>query len=258
MDPALSKNFLSLGTFLGMLLFLYCGYFIKRKAKLINFEGLGSIHTALLALLGLLIAFTFTGAYERFDHRRNLIIEEANNIGTAYLRLDLLPEENQPTLREKFRAYTNGRITFYQKLINKEDAIEELEREKILQKDIWNLSVKATQPSEMHSARMLLLPALNQVFDISSTRKNAILTHVPLVIVIALISLSFICSFLIGIGMANSSMINRLHSILFCGIISFFIFIILDIEYPRYGLIRLDKANEALIDVQNGMTTIRE
>lgn len=258
MDPALSKNFLSLGTFLGMLLFLYCGHLIAHKAKSRNFEGLWSIHTALLALLGLLIAFTFTGAYDRFDHRRKLIFEEANNIETAYLRLDLIPKENQPTLREKFRSYINGRITFYQALINKEKALKELEKEQHLQKEIWNLSVEASRTPEMHSSRILLLTALNQMFDISSTRKNAILTHVPSAIVIALIGLSFICAFLVGMGMANSPLINWLHSLLFSGIVSFFIFLILDIEYPRYGLIRLDHANEALIDVKNGMYNVRE
>jgi len=57
--------------------------------------GLGAVEGAVYGLLGLLIAFSFSGAAERFAGRRTLIIEEANAIGTAYLRVDLLPEEAQ-------------------------------------------------------------------------------------------------------------------------------------------------------------------
>jgi hypothetical protein len=55
--------------------------------------------------MGLLIAFTFSGAASRFDTRRQLVVEEANAIGTAYLRLDLLPASAQSALRESFRRY---------------------------------------------------------------------------------------------------------------------------------------------------------
>lgn len=71
---------------------------------------------AVFALLGLLIAFTFSGAATRFDTRRQLIIEETSDIGTAYLRLDLLPVEAQPGLREKFREYVDARLEVYRKL----------------------------------------------------------------------------------------------------------------------------------------------
>jgi len=66
-------------------------------------SGSGAIEGAVFGLMGLLIAFTFFGAAARFDTRRAMVIEEANNIGTAWLRLDLLPVSAQPPLREKFR-----------------------------------------------------------------------------------------------------------------------------------------------------------
>src|SRR5262245_22835515 len=61
--------------------------------------GLGAVEGAVFGLYGLLIAFTFSGAPARFDARRQLIAEEANAIGTAYLRIDLLAAESQPALR---------------------------------------------------------------------------------------------------------------------------------------------------------------
>ena len=83
------------GLFLGMLLFLEIGRRIairrmKEDAGAAG-EGIGAVDGAVFALLGLLIAFTFSGASSRFDTRRQLIVEETNAIGTAYLRVDLLP-----------------------------------------------------------------------------------------------------------------------------------------------------------------------
>jgi hypothetical protein len=72
--------------------------------------GLGAIEAAILALLGLLLAFTFSGAGSRFDARRQLIVDETNAIGTAYLRIDLLTAAAQPELRENFRRYVEARL----------------------------------------------------------------------------------------------------------------------------------------------------
>src|SRR5262249_42430580 len=76
-------------------------------------SGLGAVEAAVLALLGLLLAFTIAGAGGRFDIRRNQIVEEANAIGTAYLRLDVLPAAMQPGLREAFRSYVDTRLAVY-------------------------------------------------------------------------------------------------------------------------------------------------
>ncbi len=63
----------------------------------------GAVEASIFALLGLLIAFTFSGAGDRFEARRELITEEANSIGTAWLRIDLLADADQSALREQFR-----------------------------------------------------------------------------------------------------------------------------------------------------------
>src|SRR5262244_2622299 len=65
--------------------------------------NISSLEAAVFALLGLLIAFTFSGALSRFDVRRAQAVDEANAIGTAYLRIALLPEAVQPSMRDTFR-----------------------------------------------------------------------------------------------------------------------------------------------------------
>src|SRR6266487_5026057 len=105
MSHAVKVFLFTFGLFVGMLLFLELGRRIgirrRQEDSGTTGEGVGAVDGAVFALLGLLIAFTFSGAASRFDTRRQLIIEETNDIGTAYLRLDLLPAEAQPGLREK-------------------------------------------------------------------------------------------------------------------------------------------------------------
>src|SRR5262249_8868795 len=90
---------ITFGLLLGMLLFLEIGrrVAIRRLKKDTGTagEGVGAVDGAVFALLGLLLAFTFSGASSRFDTRRQLIVEETNDIGTAYLRIDLLPTDLQ-------------------------------------------------------------------------------------------------------------------------------------------------------------------
>src|SRR5262245_23735485 len=75
-----------------------------------SLPNVGSLETAVFALLGLLIAFTFSGALSRFDTRRAQVVDEANAMGTAWLRLGLAPVSAQPKLREMFRSYVDSRI----------------------------------------------------------------------------------------------------------------------------------------------------
>ncbi|MCX7347285.1 MAG: hypothetical protein NTU78_16405 [Alphaproteobacteria bacterium] len=83
--------------------------------------GAAAIEGAVFALLGLLIAFTFSGAAARFDERRDLTVQEANAIGTAYLRVDLVPGDLQGALRDAFRRYLDSRVTTYENLSTVED-----------------------------------------------------------------------------------------------------------------------------------------
>ena len=109
-----------MGVFVGILAFLELGRRIgKRGIVQHGVAGLSSTEspqTAVFALLGLLIAFTFSGALSRFDVRRSQAVDEANAIGTAYLRADRLPPSLQPRLRETMREYVDARIETYLKL----------------------------------------------------------------------------------------------------------------------------------------------
>jgi hypothetical protein len=217
--------------------------------------GLGAMQGAVFSLYGLLIAFTFSGAPARFDTRRHLLVEEANAISTAYLRLDLLPAESQPALREQFRKYVDSRLETYGKLPDPQAALMELAESTKLQADIWARAVAATHlPNSYAGADKLVLPALNEMIDITATRTMSMRIHPPLVIFELLFFLALICSLLAGYGMAASKYRSWLHVTAFSVVAVISVFVILEIEYPRTGLFHLETAyDQVLVDVRASM-----
>jgi hypothetical protein len=258
MSHELTVFLLTFGLFLGMLLLLEIGRRVAiRRMKEDSGtagEGVGAVDGAVFALLGLLLAFTFSGASSRFDTRRQLIVEETNDIGTAYLLLDLLPIDLQPSLREMFRRYLDARIEIYRKLPDVAAAKEQLAKTIDLQTQIWRQAVAASvAPRAPPSAPFLLLPALNAMIGITRTRTMASLMHPPTVVFVMLFGLALAASLLAGYGMTGSRVRSWFHMLGFALVMAFAVYVILDIEYPRLGLIRVDAFDQALVDLRASM-----
>ena len=207
-----------------------------------------AIEGAIFALFGLLLAFTFSGAVERYDRHRQLLTEETNAIGTAYLRLDLLPLAAQPALRQLFRDYTNSRLHLYEAV-----SVEVSPASKRLQREIWRQSVAAAAaPGANVDATKILLPALNTVIDIANTRRNAFNMHPPPVVFLLLFVFSGGAAFLGGYSMAARGR-SWFHMFALATAVMLTIYATLEIEYPRRGLIRLKDTDKTLIELRNSM-----
>ena len=243
--------------FVGILLLLEVGRRagkrrIAKDAKA-DMAGIGVIDAAVFALLGLLLAFTFSGAGTRFDSRRQLIVKETNDIGTAYLRVDLLPASAQSALREKFRQYVDARIATF-KASDLRAAREEIARATKMQGEIWTQSLAATRTADVHpDAAKLLLPALNSMIDITTTQTMAMQTHPPIIVFVMLGVLTLVSSVLAGYGMAHGRWRNWIHILCFATVMSVSFYVILDLEYPRLGWIRVDAFDQALVDLRQTM-----
>jgi len=236
--------------FLAMFALVECGRRIGLHRKV---EGLATVEGAVFGLMGLLLAFTFGSAAVRFETRRQLIVEEANDIGTAYLRLDLLPAEAQPKLRDAFRRYVDVRLAVYRRLPDIAAAEADLARMADLQKEIWDGSVAGCREGGSQAASMLLLPALNAMIDITTTRTVAMQTHQPGVIFVMLALVMLACSLLAGFGMGVGGARSWLHVVCFAAVLTIAFYVILDLEYPRIGLIRIDWMDRILEDVRRSM-----
>ncbi len=216
--------------------------------------GVGAVDAAVFGLLGLLIAFSFSGAAARFDARRHLIVEETNHIGTAWQRLDLLPENEQPQLRDLFRRYVDSRLETYRQLPDVAASEMELARSAQLQQEIWTQAVRVSGDHAAHrSAGLLLLPALNSMFDIRSTRVMATRIHPPAIVLVMLAALTLTAATFVGYDMGGGRSRNWLHIVGFAAAMALTVYVILDLEYPRVGLIRVDAADRLLIELRGSM-----
>ena len=258
MKQTLTFCFVVLGLFATVLALLEIGRRIAiRRRKQDNqgtSAGLGVIDGAVFGLMGLIIAFTFSGAATRFDTRRQLIGQEANAIGTAYLRLDLLPAAAQPELREDFRNYLDARLSIYTNLaLDTEAARAEQARAAMLQGKIWAEAVAGCREAGSQATTSLVLSSLNEMIDITTTRFVALQTHPPFAIYWGLLVLVLASALLAGYGMAESKKRNWIHMVIYSAIMATAIYVIFDLEYPRIGLIRIDAADKVLIDLRNSM-----
>jgi hypothetical protein len=187
-----------------------------------------AIENAIFALFGLLLAFTFSGAVERYDRQ--------------------LPPAAQPALRQLFRDYTNSRLHLYDTVSDEVSPATEH-----LQRDIWQQSVAAaTAPGANVDATKILLPALNTMIDITATRRNAFNMHPPQVVFLLLFVFSGGAAFLGGYSMAVHGR-SWFHMFALALAVTLTIYATLEIEYPRRGLIRLTDTDKTLIELRNSM-----
>ena len=213
-----------------------------------------SVEGSVFGLMGLLIAFTFSGAAARFDVRRAQIVQEANCIGTAWLRLDLLAPTAQPLLRENLRQYTDARIAAFQKLPDLAAAQADLTRAAALQNDLWKQAVAACRETEAApGAAVLVLPALNEMFDMATTRTMGARTHVPQEIFGMLVLLVLAGTLLTGYEMGKGKSLNWFHASAFVLVITLAIYVILDYEFPRVGMIRIRGFDDVFTELRQSM-----
>jgi hypothetical protein len=232
--------------FPAMLLLLELGRRLRRRRE--GKKDIKAIEGAIFGLFGLLLAFTFSGAVSRYDRHRLLLTEEVNYIGTAFLRLELLPTESQPEMKQLFRDYTNSRLHLY------EGTEEEISPESArLQHAIWEkAAVASNAKGAQPDAAKLLLPALNNMIDVTEERRNAFHMHPPRVVYWLLFFFSSGAALIAGYSM-KAGPYDWVYSTALALAVTLTVYTILDVEYPRLGLIRLSHTDDALIQLRDSM-----
>jgi hypothetical protein len=240
-----------------MLVSMDVGYRIGHRRKSsdpqTSIEVIGTVDAAVFGLLGLILAFTFSGASDRLVLRRAQIVQEANAIGTAYLRVDMLAKSDQPAIRELFRSYLEKRIEVFDKFQDRAASKAALEKAEQSQRNIWSRSVASCSADPKPDACLLMLPALNEMIDITTTRTMATLTHAPSAILMLLILLALAGGMLSGYAMSRQPVRSIVHMLLFSLVVSAAVYVVLDLEYPRAGVINLRSMDEALYQLRETM-----
>lgn len=248
---------LALGVLLAMLACLEAGYRLGRRAARRRpewaHEGISALEAAVFGLLGLLLALSFAGGLSRLDARRQLIVAEANAIGTAYLRVDLLPTGDQPGMRRLFAAYLDSRLRAYDELPDLEAFDKALVVAKELQSRIWSAAVTGGRGDPSQNAVRILLPAINEMIDVTTARTVALHTHLPSLVFALMIFVALLSGLLGGYAMAKRRSRSWPHMLLFSLILTATIYIVIDLDYPSLGLIRLESAEQVLTELRRSI-----
>jgi hypothetical protein len=197
----------------------------------------GVVLGATLTLLGLIIGFSFSMAISRYDQRKNYEEEEANAIGTEYLRADLLPA-NGARIRELLRQYTGLRIRFYTTRDKNELARIDADTTRV-QDEMWaNVSQPAmSQPSPVVA---LAVGGMNDVINSQGYTQAAWRNRIPGAAWILLFAIAIFCNALLGFGirLPNVKLLMILPLV-----VAVAFFLIADIDSPRRGTIHVQPQN---------------
>ena len=202
----------------------------------------------MLGLLGLLLAFTFGMALEKYNDRRHVIVEEANAIGTAILRADLYPDSLRTKMREEFRQYVESRISYYDAGVDREKIKAWLDSAENISNRIWKI-IAADAHDEANRVRTIeMVPAMNAVIDIATIREESRTAKVPPLILLVLLLMIMVGSFLVGYDPKEKS---RTLILSFAFISSLTLYLIMELDHPRRGLINLDAANQMVVNLRS-------
>jgi hypothetical protein len=215
--------------------------------------GTGTLEAAVLGLFGLLVAFSFYGAADRFMARRALILKESQAISTAWSRLDLLPEPDRTDLRDRFRRYLDHKLAAYGDVADRPTFLHELAATDAEGEDILKAAAAACRSESGRPYAVVVMPAVNEMVDISMARRFALWTHPPPAIFILLILLALASALLVSAVMSPAKKRSWIHLLTFCLVVSATIYVTVDLELPRLGLIRVDRADELLREVRRLM-----
>lgn len=242
MDPVLKDLLIAIGLLIGLIVSFELGFRLGRRSGRRAQGGgdqTGAVQGALLGLLGLLLGFSFAAAGGRFMDRQDLIVQEANAIGTASLRADLLPEPHAGDLRTALREYTRVRLEVMRTLgagITRE-ALAEFDR---FHARMW-ASARAGVEARPAFALAVLDP-VNSVIDVHATRLHYASRRLPAPVWALLLGASIMAVGVLGYGAGLNGCRRVPMTWTLTSLIGAALWITFDLDHPRGGLMQLNDA----------------
>lgn len=201
-------------------------------------EPFGVLQGAMLGLVGLILAFGLSLALSRYEDRRAAIVEEANAIGTTYLRAQTLAEPARSESLRLLRTYTDSavRLSEYEPGSSREDSV--IAEEDRLQRELWSLAARSLEDAPGASAPRLYVQSLNEMIDAQTTRVAALNNHVPdavlaLEVIGAAIALGLLGAYLTLVGRGVAGVMIA------AGLVALLLLVTADLDRPTRGLIEI-------------------
>lgn len=239
---------LAIGTPLLMLIAVAIGSAARRserRGEAVGDEGLeSSMVQAVLALLGLLMAFTFALAIDRFETRRVLVLQEANAIGTIYLRVQLLEEPHRARLSRLLADYTENRLLLGEAVRGQNAQL--LAKNDALLVDLWAATVAAVPSVRDPGVSTTVIAGMNSLIDMDAARKMARLARVPPAVFGVLFTYLVVSAGVLGYALQGRR--GGVVASFWLGLLTLFLLLVFDIDRPTSGGIREEQT--AMVQLQ--------
>ncbi len=212
--------------------------------------GVGVVVGAALALLGFLLAFVTSIALGNFNQRRQLVVSEANAIGTTYLRAGYLAESYGVESRKLLREYVNLRL----KALDPAATISAIARSEQIHDELWLIAEQVAIKNQTPTVA-LYLSSLNQLIDLHTERLNAELGfRLPPVMVLGIYIVAILTMMLIGVRDGYHEKHNLIALIMVVLIVSVVFLMIIEMDRSNVGLLQVPQ--KALIELQQRLNLI--
>jgi hypothetical protein len=205
----------------------------------------GMLVGSILALLAFLLAVTMGMAADRYDTRRAIVLEEANAIGTTYLRAGYLPEPASTQIRELLREYVPLRIT----LTDADNLDAEVARSTAIHAELWAIAQDVARTTDKGDLVALFIESLNDTIDLHETRITARFARVPETILLLLVGGSALSLGMVGYSAGLTKRRSLLSAVVLVLALGAVIMIVVDLDRPREGFIQVSQ--QPLIDLQH-------
>lgn len=246
---------LELVLFVTLLLAIELAYRIARKRRLsdpsAHLRSVTAVSSVVFSLMGLILAFSYSEAGRRLEVHRNLVVDEANAIRGVWSLVDVVPEADQPPLRDLLRQYLDERIQAHQALPRVEAFEARRARAAGLQQQLWTRMVDITRAAP--DKEVLLLPPVRLMADIAAKRTLAVRTHITSPAFLFMLGLAVVGALLVGLTTAQGEGRNWPYRLLFALVVSASIHVVVDLEYPRTGIVSTQEADSLLLELRDTM-----
>ncbi|SRR5215204_118758 len=212
-------------------------------------EGMSSIEGSILALLALLLGFSFSVAVSKFETRRHLLVEETNVIGTAILRCDLYPDSIRTALRANFKEYVETRIAYYEARYDEARNRVEMEKAEEISARIWKTVAVDANDIQFKLRSQQMIPIVNEMIDMITTRDAMRISKVPPLILWTLLTFVLIAAFLLGSDYKGHKR-NVSLVIGYALVVTLTLNLINELNHPRQGLINLDDVEKKMVNLR--------
>jgi hypothetical protein len=244
-----------------MALMIELGYRLARQARRDNSESLlshtGSVQAALLGLLALLLGFTYSQSLSRYEQRSEAVVSEANAIGTTWLRAHLLPISVREAVLQDLRRYQDLRVEAGGvSLVERSARAALLQDSQTVVNRLWESALQAAKDEPSPITTGLFIQSLNEMIDSFGSREAALNRHVPEVVLFLLYGTLLITACVLGFTAGLAGHRASFVTYLMVGLIVIIVFIIIDLDRPRRGLIEVSQKN--MLDLQATIAAERD